>query len=112
MVAMAGAGDWDIAGSLRAIEKAKSRLLASVSEVYAGLLAPATHRDRADRLAEVILQAFLLGEHLGVPCDAVTAAARAKLKAAHLSREAPEARLEAVCQYFFREENERKEAGG
>lgn len=72
--------DIDITQNIKLVEKLKSELLASVSELYSQMLLSVDNNTRAETFADIIIFSYILADKLGINNNLVSSKAINKLK--------------------------------
>ena len=79
----------DIAANIRLMEKLKSKMLSNLAGVFDGMAGASHDAAIDDKLAEIIIGAYLLGEKLGFDYDTINEIMMNKIKILILSGDAP-----------------------
>jgi hypothetical protein len=72
--------DFDVTQNIKLVEKLKSELLSSVSELFSDMLVPINNNERAQTLADIIIFTYILADKLGITNTMIDSKAASKLK--------------------------------
>ena len=72
--------DFDITQNIKLVEKLKSELLSSVSDLFSQMLLASNNNDRSQTLADIIIFTYILGDKLGISNTTIDSKAASKLK--------------------------------
>ena len=72
--------DFDVTQNIKLVEKLKSELLSSVSELFSEMLSPSNNNERSEILADIIIFTYILGDKLGISNNYIDSKAASKLK--------------------------------
>lgn len=77
--------DFDVTQNIKLVEKLKSEILSSVSDLFSQMIMPsknlaANSNERAQILADIIIFTYILGDKLGITNSVIDAKAASKLK--------------------------------
>lgn len=72
--------EFDITQNIKLVEKLKSELLSSVSELFSQMLSPSINNDRSQTLADIIIFTYILANKLGISNNSIDLKVASKLK--------------------------------